>query len=68
MTPRTAPGFPYVITGVMRVTTVMRDTRYISLEWAPGLPTLDCTSSGSTNREEAKRWCHRNRESDPPVG
>ncbi len=63
MTPRTAPGFPYVITGV---TAVMRDTRYMSLEWALGLLTLDCKSFGSTNCEEAAT-CHRNRESGQDV-
>ena len=43
-------------------TAVMRDTRYIPLEWAVGLRTLDYMSVGSTNCEEAAR-CHCNRES-----
>ena len=44
-TSRNAPDFPYVITGVMR------DTRYMWLAWAVGLPTFACMSSGSINCE-----------------
>ena len=36
----------------MRDTAVVRDTRYMPLEWAVGLRTLDCMSFGSTNCEE----------------
>ena len=39
----------------MRVTAVIRDTRYISLECALWLPTLDCVSFGSITCEEAIR-------------
>ena len=45
----------------MRVTAVMRDTRYMWLAWAVELHTLDSTSFGSTNCEEAARG-HRNGE------
>ena len=58
-------AFPCVITGVMRGTAVMHDIRYMPLEWAVGPPTLDCTSSGSINCEEAAR-CHGNRETRLP--
>ncbi len=48
----------------MRVTTVMRDPRYMWLAWAVGLLTLERTSFGSINCEEAVR-CRRHGEPPP---